>query len=307
MGIIEGMKMQSKALPLWMYRALLVLAAAIWGLGFSIGKGAITLVGATWFTAFRFLGATVVLALVLWPHLRRHLDRKLVKAGCIMGLVSFLGFWSQFIGLEWTTPSKNAFLSACYCITVPFVWWVVSRKRPNGRVIGAALVCAVGIGLVSLNESLSIGLGDGVSILSAFLYGGEIVVIGLTMKDNDVLTVTVVQQLVAGILALVVAMVAQPWPSAEVLASPEFLGPIAYVVLGSAAFGAIAQNVAQKHIMPAEAGLLCSLESVFCAAFGALFFGEVMTPKMLVGFALIFGAIVVVQLHPNDPASSRKK
>ena len=306
MGIIEDMKTQSKTLPLRAYRALLVLAAAIWGLGFSIGKGAIALVGATWFTAFRFLGATVVLAVILWPHMRDHFDRKLVKAGCIMGLVSFLGFWSQFIGLEWTTPSKNAFLSACYCITVPFIWWVVSRKRPNGRVIGAALVCAVGIGLVSLNESLSIGPGDGVSILSAFLYGGEIVVIGLTMKDNDVLTVTVVQQLVAGILALVVAMVAQPWPRAEVLASPEFLGPIAYVVLGSAAFGALAQNVAQKHIMPAEAGLLCSLESVFCAAFGALLFGEAMTPKMLVGFALIFGAIVVVQLHPNDPASSRR-
>ena len=82
MGIIEDMKTQSKTLPLRAYRALLVLAAAIWGLGFSIGKGAIALVGATWFTAFRFLGATVVLAVRPWPHMRDHFDRKLVKAGC---------------------------------------------------------------------------------------------------------------------------------------------------------------------------------------------------------------------------------
>ena len=39
------------------------------------------------------------------------------------------------------------------------------------------------------------------SIASAFLYGGEIVIIGLVMRDNDVLTITVVQQFTAGILA----------------------------------------------------------------------------------------------------------
>lgn len=296
-----------RALPLWVYRALLVAAAAIWGLGFTIGKSAISIVGATWFTAFRFLGAAIVLGVILMPHIKKHSDRKVLRAGCLMGIASFFGFWSQFIGLEWTTPSKNAFLSACYCITVPFIWWVVSKNRPSARTIGAAVVCIIGIGLVSLNENFTIGLGDGVSILSAFLYGGEIVVIALTMKDNDVLTATVIQQLVAGILALIIASISQPWPSAAELSSPDFLGPIAYVILGSAAFGAIAQNVAQKHVMPEEAGLLCSLESVFCAAFGALLFGEEMTARMLVGFALIFAAIVVVQLHPNDPASTRRE
>jgi len=300
--MVERMKARIKALPLWAYRALLITAAAIWGLGFSIGKGAISIVGATWFTAFRFLGATVVLAIILWSHVTAHLSRQVLAAGCVMGVASFLGFWSQFIGLQLTTPSKNAFLSACYCITVPFIWWVVARRRPDVRTIGAAIVCAVGIGFVSLNEDLSIGLGDGVSILSAFLYGGEIVTIALTMKNNDVLTTTVVQQLVAGVLALVIAMVSQPWPTAEELCSPAFLGPIAYVILGSAAFGAIAQNIAQKHIVPSEAGLLCSLESVFCAVFGALFFDEVMTLRMLFGFALIFAAIVVVQLHSGEPA-----
>ena len=288
----------------WVYRALLMAAAAVWGLGFSLGKGAIALAGATWFTAFRFLGATVVLSLIMWPHMRAHLNRRLLKAGCVMGLASFLGFWSQFIGLGLTTPSKNAFLSACYCITVPFIWWVASRRRPGATTIIAALVCTIGIGFVSLDEGFSISLGDGVSILSAFLYGGEIVVISLTMKDNDALTVTVVQQLMAGVLALAVALLTQPMPTMEALRSPGFIGPMVYVVLGSAAFGAIAQNVAQKHLSAAESGLLCSLESVFCVIFGALFFGEVVTSKMLLGFVLIFAAIVVVQVRPGDPVPS---
>lgn len=242
----------------------------------------------------------------MWPHVRKNYNSQVLRSGIIIGVASFLGFWSQFIGLEWTTPSKNAFLSACYCITVPFVWWVITHRRPNAWTIGAAIVCTIGIGFVSLTDTLSIGLGDGVSILSAFLYGGEIVIISLALKGNDVITVTVVQQLVAGLLALIIAMVSQPWPTAAELSSPVFLGPMAYVILGSAAFGAIAQNISQKHIPAAEAGLLCSLESVFCAVFGALFFGEVFTVKMLAGFVLIFAAIIVVQLHSNDPSPSQE-
>ncbi|MDD5925422.1 MAG: DMT family transporter, partial [Ellagibacter isourolithinifaciens] len=44
------------------------------------------------------------------------------------------------------------------------------------------------------------------------------------------------------------------------------------------------------------AGLLCSLESVFCALFSVAFFGEALTPRMALGFALIFASVVATQL-----------
>lgn len=279
---------------------LLVTAAAVWGLGFVIGKGAIAEIGATWFTAIRFLGAGVVLLIALWPRVRKHCNVQLIKDGCIIGIFSFLGFWSQFIGLSMTTPSKNAFLSACYCLTVPFIMWVVARRRPSKPILVAAAVCVVGIGLVSLNEGFSIGLGDSVSVLSAFLYGGEIVVIGLCMKSHDVLTITVVQQFTSGALALVCAFIMQPMPTAEQFSQPAFIGAMAYVIFLSAAFGAVAQNLAQAHMTPAEAGLLCSTESVFCAVFSALIIGEAFTAQMIVGFVLIFASIAVSQLFGHD-------
>ena len=200
------MGVPDKQYPMTVYRLILMTAAAVWGLGFVIGKGAIGTVGATWFTAIRFLGAGIVLVILLFPHLKRNFCRKTLKAGLIIGMATFVGFWTQFLGLGLTTPSKNAFLSACYCLTVPFIWWVVSRRRPPAKTLIAAAICTVGIGLVSLTEGFSISLGDGVSIASAFLYGGEIVIIGLVMRDNDVLTITVVQQSTAGILALLLAL-----------------------------------------------------------------------------------------------------
>ena len=80
------------------------------------------------------------------------------------------------------------------------------------------------------------------------------------------------------------------------VATPEFIGAMTYVAMLSAAFGAVAQNMAQAHLSPSEAGLLCSLESVFCALFSVAFFGEVLTARMAVGFAFIFAAIAATQL-----------
>ena len=187
------MSILDKQYPTSVYRLTLATAAAIWGLGFVIGKSAIATVGATWFTAIRFFGAGIVLLIILFPHIKRNFCRKTLKAGMIIGVATFLGFWTQFLGLGMTTPSKNAFLSACYCLTVPFIWWVVSRRRPSGKVFISAAICAIGIGMVSLTDGFAISLGDGISILSAFLYGAEIVIIGLVMRDNDILTTTVVQ------------------------------------------------------------------------------------------------------------------
>lgn len=277
------------------YRALLVVATMVWGLGFGIGKYAIGIVGATWFTCIRFVFSGLVLLIVLFPHVRKHIDRKTLRAGLIIGVFSFLGFWTQFIGLGLTTPSKNAFLSTCYCITVPFIWWAIARRRPAKRVFIAAAICVVGIGFVSLQEGFSVSPGDAMSILSAFTYGAEIVSIGIMMRDNDVLTVTVVQQFTAGALAALFALFVDPLPTAEMFTNPLLIGALAYIVLLSASFGAIAQNLAQAHIPPAEAGILCSLESVFCAISSVLFFGEVLTVQLVFGFALIFFAVLLAQ------------
>ncbi len=73
-----------------------------------------------------------------------------MRAGLITGVFAFLGYGSQFLGLQGTTPSKNAFLSACYCVTTPFIWWLVSRRRPTRRNVARALLCMACIGLASM-------------------------------------------------------------------------------------------------------------------------------------------------------------
>ena len=52
----------------------------------------------------------------------------------------------------------------------------------------------------------------------------------------------------------------------------------------------------QANVPPAQASLLLSLESVFAVVASVLFYNEVVTPRIAIGFGTIFVAVVVSEL-----------
>lgn len=291
--------------PEWFYRLVLVSATVIWGGNFVVSKFAVSSLHPLWVIAVRFAAAGLLLGLVFFPRVRSCMSPALLKAGVIIGFFSFLGYGSQFWGLSGTTPAKNAFLSACYCVTVPFIWWLVAGRRPGARKLLAAAVCVAGMALVTLQGELGISWGDGVSVLSAVLYGAEIVSIALLIKQHDVIAVTVVQMLSSGVFAALAALLLGIPLDAGMLAEPSFMLQMAYIVVLGSCYASTAQNLAQTHVPPAQVSLLFALESVFGTVFSMLFFGEALTPRLVLGFALIFAAILVSEL--GGPRVAKEK
>ena len=296
--------LRSKERPAWFYRLVLIAATAVWGGNFVICKDAVSQLHSNWFISIRFAIAGILLALIFLPRMRKAMNKELLVAGCAIGFFTFLGYGSQFLGLMGTTPSKNAFLSACYCVTVPFIWWIVKRRKPTAGNLLAAAVCVLGMGFVTLEGDLSISWGDGVSILSAVLYGTEIVAIALLIKDHDLIAITAIQMFSCGVYAAIFALLSGTPFSTEAFSSPSFLAELAYAILLSSCFASTAQNLAQTKIPPAQVSLLFSLESVFATVFSLAFYGEALTAKTLVGFALIFVAILVSELRGDSRDSS---
>ena len=132
------------------YKLLIVLATVIWGLSFVVMKDAVDVMEPAWLIGVRFLITAALLTVVLWRRVRPALTREQLRRGAVLGLLMFLAYWTQTIGLAFTTPGKNAFLTATYCVIVPFLLWIVARKRPTLANVGAAVVCIAGIGLVSM-------------------------------------------------------------------------------------------------------------------------------------------------------------
>lgn len=285
-----------KDIPTGVWKIALAGAAAIWGGSFVVIKGALDVVPPCWLMFVRFFFSALIVGALFWKRVRPHLDASTLRCGAVLGILSGTAFVVQNIGLTDTTPGRNAFLTATYCVMVPFVNWAVARRRPGATSIVAAALGILGVGLLSLGDDFSVGLswGDMLTLVSAVLYALHIVAVArFSASGHEVMTMTVTQLAMSAVVSLAAALVLEGVIDFGVFADPGIWGALFYLVILSSAVCMVMQNLGQAHVPPAPASLLLSLESVFAVIASVLFYGEVVTPRLACGFASIFAAVVV--------------
>lgn len=271
-------------------KPMLFAAALIWGTSFFIMKNALDAVPVFFLLAIRFTAGAVLLALVCGRRWKAFTPDYLWR-GAIMGGFLCLAYSVQTFGLSMTTPSKNAFLTAVYCVLVPFLTWAVVKKRPDRYNIAAALLCVTGVGLVSLNEQLSINTGDLLTLVCAIFYASHIVAVEKVSPGKDITLLTVFQFAFAGLFAWIGGALTETFP-AQALTDPQVFLPLLYLCVMATTVALLFQNVGQVWSDPASASVILSLESVFGVLFSVIFYGDPVTPRLLMGFVLIFVAVV---------------
>ena len=285
-------------IPVGVWKLALAACAAIWGGSFVVMKDTLDVIPPAWLMGIRFAASAVIVGALFWRTLRDNLDASHLLMGAVLGLASGAAFVVQNLGLDDTTPGRNAFLTATYCVMTPFINWVVTRRSPGGNNVIAALLAIVGVGLVALGDDLSLDMsrGDWMTLIAAVLFAVHIVLVARFSSAHDVMTLTVVQLAVSALVAFGTALVLERPPAPEVFASPDVWASLAYLVLLSSCVCMVLQNLGQAHVPPAQASLLLSLESGFAVVASVLFYDELVTPRIAVGFGTIFVAVLVSEL-----------
>ena len=271
-------------------KPMLFAAALIWGTSFFIMKNALDALPVYFLLAIRFTAGAVLLALFFWKKWKNFTPDYLWR-GAIIGGCLFLAYTIQTFGLSMTTPSKNAFLTAVYCVIVPFLTWAVVKKKPDRWNILAAVLCVSGVGLVSLTEELTINPGDLLTLVCALFYASHIVSVEKFAAGKDIYIITVFQFAFAALYAWILGFVTQTFPS-QAFTRPEVVLPLVYLCVMATAVALLFQNVGQIYSDPSSAAVILSLESVFGVLCSVLFAGDQVSGRMLLGFALIFVAVV---------------
>lgn len=282
--------------PSWAYKLMLLAAPLIWGASFVVMKYSLDTMGPATLVGIRFVVAGLLVLVFFFKRVRTNLNRKTVTAGIILGVVYFAAYWAQNIGLTDTTPGKNAFLTAAYVVMVPFLYWALSRKRPNAFNIAAAVICLAGIGFVSLDAALTVGFGDGMTLVGGFFFALHMALIPHFARDYDIFTMSFLQFIVCGLLGLAVGVVIEPLPNVAELLNPTMFWQLFYLAVGSSFVASMCQNVGQTHVNPSQASLILSLEGVFGVLISIAFYGEVLSARVLAGFILIFIAVLVSEV-----------
>lgn len=279
----------SEAMLSKLARPFIVLATIIWGSTFFILKDTLDEVNLMFLLAFRFTFAALLLALVFWKRWKQ-VDRSYWLRGGIMGLFLFAAYTVQSFGLMDTTPGKNAFFTAVYCVIVPFLYWAVDRLRPDRFNLLAAILCIAGIGFVSWDGGFSLSGGDFLTLISGFLYACHIVAVSKFSRNRDIILLTIIQFGTTALCCWAGTVVTQGIPTQGL--SAQAWGVLLYLAIAATALALLLQNIGQKYTTPSSAAVLLALEAPFGVAFSVLFAGEAPTPQMYLGFFLIFLAVV---------------
>ncbi|MCF0137587.1 MAG: DMT family transporter [Oscillospiraceae bacterium] len=264
----------------------------IWGTSFVILKGALDSITPAWVMAYRFTGAFVLLLLVCIPRLK-GIDRAYLRGGALMGICLASAYIVQTYGLAYTSPGKNAFLTSVYCILVPFLNWLILKRKPNKYNIIAAVMCMVGVGLVCLSGKDGIGsvnIGDLLTLCCGLFYGLHIIVTDKFVKTRDPILLTMIQFGVGAVACYAVAFAFEPRP--EVMPGSAWLS-IAYLSLVCTGVCFLLQTVGQKYTAPTRASIILMMESVFGTAISVICGQELLTFGILLGFCLIFLAVLI--------------
>lgn len=289
-------------LPRWVFTAMLFVAAIVWGSGFFVMKEAVELLQPSTLVGVRYLMAAVLMFLLFRKRILSNLGSHQLFYGAVLGVVYYIAFLLQTQGLTDTTPGKNAFLTATYAVMTPFVFWVVARRRPALVNVVVALVCLVGIGFVSLDGDLAMRWGDALTLACAVFFALHIALLGKYTQGIDVFLLTFMQFAACGVCGLVFGLAFEAQPPLESVLTPSVVGQLVWLAVVCSVVASLGQNVGQTRVPPSQAALILSLESVFGVLFSVLFYGEVLTVRLVVGFAIIFAAIVWSEL-----AASRRE
>lgn len=270
-------------------KPMIVLATLIWGSTFFILKDTLDDVDLMFLLAFRFTLAAGILALVFWRRWK-GLDLGCVWRGGAMGALLFAAYAVQNYGLMDTTPGKNAFFTAVYCVIVPFLYWGVDKLPPTRWNVLAAVLCVAGIGLVSWDGGVSLTGGDLLTLCGGLLYACHIVAVSKFSQGRDIFLLTVLQFAVTAACCWVGTLFTRGLPVDGLPARAWWV--LLYLAVAATALALLFQNVGQKYTDPSSAALLLALEAPFGVAFSVLFGAESPVPLMYLGFFLIFLAIV---------------
>lgn len=274
----------------------LLFAAVLWGSGFVVTQMAIDSGFSTLLImALRFILAGVLLLPFFWKSVFTAGKRGWLRGAAAGGLL-FLGFLFQTLGLTYTTPSNNAFITSVNVVLVPFISWIMLRRRPKLRVFLLAGLSLSGIAILSLSpgQGFSVNPGDALTLLCALAFACHIAYLEVANRDMELGALVYIQLLSAGVLSVIALLI---FDRGAVFAADFSAGlpPVIYLAVFPTCLSFFLQTFAQKHTTSAKAAIFMSSEAVVGSALSVLLGMEPMTLRIILGGTIILAAVVLME------------
>lgn len=283
----------------------LFLTAAIWGLSYSMQAEAMNTMTPLVFIFLRYLLGTLILCPVIFFKRTKPFRKSLFTGGVICGICLAGGEILQQFGLLYTSAGKAGFLTALYVIMIPVIGLVI-KKKSDWRIWSASVLSVAGTYLLCSDGTLTSAFnrGDILMLICALFFAFQFISIAKFAPEEDALPLAAVQFFTVTVISGVATIFSGETCTWNAIAAT--VQPLLYCGVIAIGFACTIQIAAQKYVHPATTSIVLSTASVFAILWGWLILKETYSVMNLIGCAIIFTAVVLVQI-PFESRSAAKK
>lgn len=270
----------------------LFLVAVVWGAGFPFCAHLLEVLSPLWMVALR-LSLSALFLLVLFRRRVREADREAWRGSLALGTLMTGVFVLLALGLAASSPGKQAFISGTYVVQVPFLLWLLYRRRPSLFAFGGALVVSLGLGIMAFTPGMRFVAGDLYNAVLALGCACQVLAIGWLARRIDPLTLTTLHLSFAALFLTALALLLEPLPSLALGAVAW--GELLFVSLGGTVVAFLVQCTAQRFTPESHAAVIMSLESPFGYLIAVWLGLDPWSPRAVLGGLLILGGVLLTE------------
>ncbi len=266
----------------------LALVALAWGTSYAIIKDTLSETTPFMLMSIRFGFSAILLALIYIRKLAKVSRRDLAR-GAEIGIFMFIAFLFLILGIQHTTASKQSFIIGSYVLLVPFLAWIINKKKPDAYDFAGAIMAAAGLGMLTLGGVTGINIGDFYSLICALGFAFHMIMIEKHCNDSDPIILTIIQFAITGGIFVALTLIFET-PDISIVKSAAL--QIFYLVVITTVIAFVVQNIVQRYISSTNTALILTLESVFGSVFAVLYLHEHLSFAMIAGCVIVFLGII---------------
>jgi drug/metabolite transporter (DMT)-like permease len=274
---------------------LLLLSVAIaWGVTFLMVQDAINTTPVYAFLFFRFAIASILMFFIAYKFLN-EINKKTILYGIILGLFLFSAFATQTFGLSYTKSSIVAFITGLNVIVVPFLAYFIFKDYISKNVLIATVVAVIGLYLLTMSGTLTIGKGELLTLICAFLFALQIIFTGKFSKEVNVFLLVLFQLITVAVLSLIFSLSLDD-VTFNLTYDYVFFKAVLITAVFATVYAFLIQTYMQQFTTATKTAIIFAMEPVSASVFAYISVGEVLTNIQLTGAILIVFATVVAEL-----------
>ena len=253
---------------------------------------------------FARFAIAAIMMLLFFKKARTSLsDKQIWQDGFILGILMFIAYLSQMIGLDDIDPSVSAFLTSLYVVFTALISSIYNLRLPTKIMILGVGLATFGAGFIQGPPHLTWGVAEFITVFCALLFALHILFTQHITTRRDPIAVSTTSFIVVTLCSAITVFFLGDGTNMEqwnLIFSDGVLVPVLLLGVGGSFFCLLFLNMYQRYLHPIQAAIIYALEPVWATIYGLHLDMVDWSIWILIGGGALFIGNIIVELLSNE-------